>query len=110
MKYKLMGLETATSKKERAFKKALQRRLELICNVYSVMGTDFDYREIQMNFTRNIPSNLVEMADVISKIGHLLSEETQISLLPIEINATDELQKKQAENSIEYTFEDTLDE
>lgn len=110
MKYKLMGLETATSKKERAFKKALQRRLELICNVYSVMGTDFDYREIQMNFTRNIPSNLVEMADVISKIGHLLSEETQISLLPIEINATDELQKKQAENSIEYTFEDTSDE
>lgn len=110
MKYKLMGLETATSKKERAFKKALQRRLELICNVYSVMGTDFDYREIQMNFTRNIPSNLVEMADVISKIGHLLSEETQISLLPIEINATDELQKKQAENSIEYTFEDILDE
>ena len=110
MKYKLMGLETATSKKERAFKKALQRRLELICNVYSVMGTDFDYREIQMNFTRNIPSNLVEMADVISKIGHLLSEETQISLLPIEINAIDELQKKQAENSIEYTFEDTLDE
>ena len=110
MKYKLMGLETATSKKERAFKKALQRRLELICNIYSVMGTDFDYREIQMNFTRNIPSNLVEMADVISKIGHLLSEETQISLLPIEINATDELQKKQAENSIEYTFEDTLDE
>ena len=110
MKYKLMGLETATSKKERACKKALQRRLELICNVYSVMGTDFDYREIQMNFTRNIPSNLVEMADVISKIGHLLSEETQISLLPIEINATDELQKKQAENSIEYTFEDTLDE
>lgn len=110
MKYKLMGLETATSKKERAFKKALQRRLELICNIYSVMGTDFDYREIQMNFTRNIPSNLVEMADVISKIGHLLSEETQISLLPIEINATDELQKKQAENSIEYTFEDTSDE
>lgn len=110
MKYKLMGLETATSKKERAFKKALQRRLELICNVYSVMGTDFDYREIQMNFTRNIPSNLVEMADVISKIGHLLSEETQISLLPIEINAVDELQKKQAENSIEYTFEDTSDE
>ena len=110
MKYKLMGLETATSKKERAFKKALQRRLELICNIYSVMGTDFDYREIQMNFTRNIPSNLVEMADVISKIGHLLSEETQISLLPIEINAVDELQKKQAENSIEYTFEDTLDE
>lgn len=110
MKYKLMGLETATSKKERAFKKALQRRLELICNIYSVMGTDFDYREIQMNFTRNIPSNLVEMADVISKIGHLLSEETQISLLPIEINAIDELQKKQAENSIEYTFEDTLDE
>lgn len=109
MKYKLMGLETATSKKERAFKKALQRRLELICNIFSIMGKDYDYRELQITFTRNIPANLVEMADVVSKIGNLLSEETQISMLPIDTNAEQEKQRKQQEEeskAIPFTFED----
>lgn len=108
MKYKLMGIETATSKKERAFKKGIQRRLELICNIFSVMGTDYDYRDIKMNFKRNIPTNLVEVADVISKVGHILSEETQISLLPIDVSPKEELERKEAEltASALLTFED----
>lgn len=106
MKYKLMGIETATSKKERAFKKALQRRIELICNIYAVMGTDYDYRDIQMNFKRNIPSNLVEVADVVSKVGHLLSEETQISMLPLDLDAKAELEKRDSETAINYEFEE----
>ena len=111
MKYKLMGIETATSKKERAFKKALQRRVELICNIYSVMGYDYNYRAIQPIFTRNIPANLVEVADVVNKVGHLLSEETQTGLLPIDIDAKEELERKEAEltrGELEYTFEEEV--
>lgn len=112
MKYKLMGIETATSKKERAFKKGIQRRLELICNIFSVMGTDYDYREINMNFKRNIPTNLVEVADVVSKVGHLLSEETQISLLPIDVSAKEELERREAEltATATYTFDNGAQE
>lgn len=109
MKYKLMGIETATSKKERAFKKGLQRRIELICNIYSVMGADYNYMDIQPIFTRNIPANLVEVADVVSKVGHLLSEETQISLLPIDISPEQEKARKEAEltaGGLEYEFEE----
>lgn len=110
IKYKLMGLENATSKKERAFKKALQRRIELICNIYGVMGTDYDYRSIQMIFTRNIPANLTEMADVVNKVGNLLSKETQISLLPIDVNPQVELKRREEEETIAYTFEDENEE
>lgn len=109
MKYKLMGIETATSKKERAFKKALQRRIELICNIFGVMGSDYNYMDIQPTFTRNIPANLVEVADVVSKVGHLLSEETQISLLPIDVNPDQEKARKEAEltaGGLEYEFEE----
>ena len=73
------------------------------------MGQDYDYRELQITFTRNIPANLVEMADVVSKIGNLLSEETQISMLPIDTNAEQEKQRKQQEEeskAIPFTFED----
>lgn len=115
MKYKLMGIETATSKKERAFKKALQRRIELICNIFSIMGTDYDYRDITINFKRNIPANLVEIADVVNKVGHLLSEETQISLLPIDVTPDQEKQRKEAEataGGLDYSLEEpkTLNE
>ena len=105
MKYKLMGIETATSKKERAFKKALQRRLELICNIFSVMGSDYDYRSIQMNFTRNIPANMVEVADVITKVGHLLSQETQLNLLPLDLVAEEEKARIEAENTAGFEYE-----
>lgn len=108
MKYKLMGLETATSKKERAFKKALQRRLELICNVLGVMGQDYNYMDIDITFSRNIPANLVEVADVLTKVGHLLSQETQIAMLPIDANPKSELEKRDAELTagFEYTIEE----
>lgn len=109
MKYKLMGIETATSKKERAFKKALQRRVELICNIFAVMGTDYDYRSIQMTFSRNIPANLVEVADVINKVGHLLSKETQINLLPIDVKAEEEINRIEAEQTA-GGFEYDIDE
>lgn len=103
IKYKLMALENTTSKKERAFKKGLQRRLELICNIVRVLGNDFDYRSIDIVFNRNIPSNLTEWADILNKIGHLFSEETQVSLLPLEIDYEVEKQRKEKEAEAGYS-------
>ena len=102
MKYKLMGLENATSKKESFFKKGLQRRLELITNMLNIMGNVYDYRAINITFTRNIPSNMVEMADVVSKVGHLYSEETQMELMPFDIDIEAEKTRKEEERQNGY--------
>lgn len=104
MKYKLMGLENATSKKEAYFKKGLQRRLELIANMLNIMGSAYDYRAINITFTRNIPSNMVEMADVINKIGHLYSEETQMELMPFDIDIDAEKKRKDEEKEAGYSI------
>ena len=105
MKFKLMGLENTTSKKERAFKKGLQRRIELICNILSVMGSDYDYRAINMIFKRNIPANITEIAEIISKVGHLLSKETQIGLLPLDIDYEAEKQRIEGEEAAGYSID-----
>lgn len=102
MKYKLMGLENTTSNKERAFKKALQRRVEIICNMLSVMGTNYDYRAVEMAFSRNIPANLTEVADVLNKVGDLLSTETKLSMLPLDIDVKQEMERKDAEKEAGY--------
>ncbi len=105
MKYKLMGLENTTSKKERSFKKGLQRRIELICNMLSIMGSEYDYRAINLTFKRNIPANLVEMADVVNKVGHLLSKETQVGLLPIDVDYEAEKKRIEEEEAAGYSID-----
>ena len=50
IKYKLIGLEQIRSRKERFFKKAIQRRIELIFGVLSMLDNDFDFRDIELNF------------------------------------------------------------
>lgn len=105
MKYKLMGLENATSKKESAFKVGLQRRLEQICNMLAIQGTTYDYRAIGILFTRNLPNNIVELADVISKIGSLYSEKTQMNILPIEADYDQEQEQKQKEREAGYSID-----
>jgi SPP1 family phage portal protein len=105
MKYKLMGLENKTAKKERAFKKALQRRLKLICNINSVMGTDYDYRSINMKFTRNIPQNLSEIADTVNKLGDLYSDKTKMQMLPVDVDYEQEEEQKKLEAEQNYSID-----
>lgn len=97
MKYKLYALETLTAKKESAFKKGIQRRIELICNIITLMGTDADFRAIDIIFTRNIPSNLSEMADTVNKLTDLLSKETRAAMLPLDIDWDAEKERLTAE-------------
>lgn len=110
IKYKLLGLENKTAKKESEYKKGLQRRLELICNILSLTGADYDYRAIEITFNRNIPSNLIEVADVLNKVGHLLSQKTQINMLPIDIDADSEIERIEEEQSFGYNNYDIQQE
>lgn len=110
MRYKLMGLENKTSNKEQNFKKGIQRRLEIICNVLAITGTQYDYMAIEIHFKRAIPSNITEIADVLNKVGHLLSNETQLSLLPIDIDAAAEMQRIENEANAGYNKYDIQQE
>lgn len=110
MRYKLMGLENKTSSKEQNFRKGIQRRLEIICRVLAITGTQYDYMAIEIHFKRAIPYNITEIADVLNKIGHLLSTETQISLLPIDVDAATEKQRIEAEANAGYNLYDIQQE
>ena len=101
MSYKLWGLEQITGIKERKFKRSLQRRLKLICNILKVFGQDYDYKDISMKFRRNMPQNIVEIADVITKLSGELSRETKLEMLPFIENVKDELKRIADEQNME---------
>lgn len=98
MKYKLFSLESLTAIKERNFKKALQKRIKLITETLNKKrASALDYTEIKMKFSRNMPSNLTNLADVTAKLKGTLSDHTLLSLLPFIESPDEEMEKVKAE-------------
>lgn len=86
IRYKLIQFDAVSAKKEREFKRGLQRRLELICSMLGVLGEDHDWRDVTISFTRNLPANLEEIAGSLNLLGSLISDETKRGLLPMDID------------------------
>lgn len=101
IKYKLVGTENLISVKERKFKKGLQRRLELISLIQGVKLAGFDWRAIDITFTRNLPSNDTEIAEIVNKLSNVVSKETLLAQIPFieDVQAElDRLDKEQEKN------------
>ena len=103
IKYKLIGLEQIRSRKERLFKKAIQRRIELIFSVNSILDDKFDFRDIEFAFSDNIPANVKEMAEIVKSLTGIVSQSRLLSLLPFINDPQEEMQiiKKENEDSID---------
>lgn len=83
MKYKLLPLDQVIAAKQRKFKRALQRRLELICSYLQwKTGKSYDYRDIDINFEVNKPINEKEMVEMALKMVGLTSLSTALSKVP----------------------------
>ena len=82
IKYKLTGCETRAATVEAQMKKALQRRIELICGFASMVTGEDVYRDISINFERNIPEDLTSVAQAVSTLKDVVSDETLMTLLP----------------------------
>lgn len=101
--YKLWGMEQICAIKERKFKRALQRRIELITTMLNIQGHNFDYREIDMRFRRNKPQNILEQSQIVGNLASMLSKTTLLQLLPFVDNPKDEIEKlnKEKNQSVE---------
>ena len=93
MKYKLMGLENKVGVKENEFEKGLRRRIELIYGVMRKVSGEMAYLDINIVFTRNLPQDLSASVDTVVKLDGVISDETRLALLPLDIDAKEELEK-----------------
>lgn len=97
IKFKLLGTENLVSIKERKFKRGLQQRLELMSMINSVLREGFDWRAIDIIFTRNIPSNDTDIANMVNTLKDIVSEETLLAQIPFVENVQDELERLKQE-------------
>ena len=80
--YKLVGFENVASGIVARFTKAIQRRIELICNVLNLKATDAIWRDININFVRNLPVNLTETINLVNALKGTVSDATLLGQIP----------------------------
>jgi SPP1 family phage portal protein len=106
--YKLVGFENVASGIVARFTKALQRRIELICNILNLKASESVWRDIQINFVRNLPVNLTETIQLVNSLKGTVSDATLLSQIPFIKDVESELeavQKQKAESMALYSFD-----
>jgi SPP1 family phage portal protein len=117
IRYKMSGMETRAGVIEAEMRKALQRRVEIICGIASLKLGEEVFRDIEIDFKRNIPSDISATIQLINSLKGSVSDATLLAQLPFieDVNAELEaLQEQKAANMALYGFpspgDETLDE
>ena len=107
MRYKLIGFENVSSSIEARMKKALQKRIELICSVLNLTGAESTWRDVEIKFTRNLPANVVEITEVVNSLRGLVPDATLLSQIPFIDNPDEQmkiLEEEKKQNMNLYNF------
>lgn len=107
IQYRLTGMETRAGKIEAEMKKALQRRIEIICGIASLKLGEAIFRDVNIDFKRNIPEDITSTINLINSLKGSVSDATLLSQLPFieDVNAELEaLQEQKAANMELYGF------
>lgn len=110
IRFKLSGMETRAGKIEAEMKKALQRRIEIICGIASLKLGEEVFRDIQIDFKRNIPEDNSSLIALVNSLKGMVSDKTLLSQLPFieDVNAElEEVHKQKQENLSLYSFGQT---
>ncbi|MGK9183789.1 phage portal protein [Priestia filamentosa] len=98
MKYKLFILDQLRSTKERLFKEALMVRLRLVAQMWKIKRKDANIDDLEIVFTPNLPTNTSELVQTAKDVTGIVSEETQLSILPFIEDVQAEIERKKAES------------
>ena len=95
--YKLIGLDNICKIKQRKFSAGLKTRYKMLCNLPTWSDKEA-YKGISYKFTRNMPKNVLEEAQIVNTLNGLISKETNLSNLSIVDNVKEEIEKMEKED------------
>lgn len=96
---KFFGLQQYIATFEGDFLEGLTRRWRIILEKFNKeKGKTYDFRDIEVKLNRNLPSDRATDITNALKVRGLLSDETVINLLNLDLDATSELTKVDLQN------------
>lgn len=113
IRYRLTGMETRAGKIEAVMKKALQRRVEIICGIASLKLGEEVFRDISIVFKRNIPEDYSSLITLVNSLKGTVSDATLLEQLPFidDVNAELEKVQKQKQANMElYSFDSPIED
>ena len=99
IQYRLTGMETRAGKIEALMKKALQRRVEIITGIASLKMGEEVFRDIQIDFKRNIPADTTATINLINSLKGTVSDATLLSQLDFITDVNAELEAVQEQKT-----------
>lgn len=110
LEFKLQPMKNLAAMKERKFTSGMNRRFKMVFNLPTNMEASKkdEWRNLKYTFTRNIPRNVADEANVAGSLAGVVSKETQLSVLSIVDNVQDEikrLEKEQGNGGFETNVE-----
>ena len=113
IRYRLTGMETRAAKIAAEMKKALQRRVEIISGVAQLKLGEEIFRDINIDFKRNIPEDITATVQLINSLKGSVSDATLLGQLPFIDDVNNELEALEAQkerNMALYSFAPTTGE
>ena len=107
IQYRLTGMETRAAKIAAEMKKALQRRVEIITGIASLKLGESIFRDIKIDFKRNVPEDITTTINIINSLKGSVSDATLLTQVPFidDVNAELEALQAQKEANISlYNF------
>ena len=107
IKFKLSGMEFRAGKIEAEMKKALHRRVEIICGMAALKLGEAVFRDIQISFKRNIPEDMAATINMINGLKGTVSDKTLLGQLDFVSDVNEELeaiQEQKQTNMSLYSF------
>jgi len=98
LRARLISLEEKCKLNQKALANCVKTRLKLLFTYMNwLKDTKYDYRDIKVKFTPNIPSDDLTNSAVVTALGDRLSTETALSLFSFVDNPQNEIKKAQKE-------------
>lgn len=84
LQYKLFPMQNKASSKERKFTQSLRQLFKIIFKVGKVLPESKHdaWQDLQIHFTRNVPSDVANMISTAKNAEGIVSQRTQMKLLP----------------------------
>jgi SPP1 family phage portal protein len=97
IRYRLTGMESRAAKICAEMKKALQRRVEIICGIASLKLGEDVFRDINITFKRNIPEDITATINMINALKGTVSDATLLSQLDFITDVNAEIEAVEAQ-------------
>ena len=104
IKYKLMGFEQHVRNKERYIAKGLKKRFKLYNAFLAKKNSmaEVPVSQVDVIFTRNLPANNLETAEMINQLKEIVSDETLLGQLDFVTDAKEEAELAAREREQTY--------